>query len=345
METVLPHGYGNENSAMTPREEQQIRRFGHILTDPIHLSFIPSGAPDDNRFREFCEGLSRSIPLVRIDSLASDPAVGPAIGVGDRVVYRAIPEGREMEPFLQLLAARSTAAPDPPKSVRKAVDAITVPADIKVYISPECPFCPKAVAEILTAGIQCDRIRVTIIDGTLFPDLAAADAVRTVPTVILDDRFRWSGDTDTGEILRMMSERDPSTLGAASLTNMLGNGEAERVARMMLEADRIFPALIDLLIDERWPVRLGAMVTVEMLAESNRKLAARIIAPLWERFPEAPDPAKGDILHVFQETDCRGAENLFKSVVDGPYSEEVRAAAAEGIEQAAETDPDSASQH
>ena len=43
------------------------------------------------------------------------------------------------------------------------------------------------------------------------------------------------------------------------LSFMLSEGRAARVAEMMEKAGRVFPAFLDALTNDEWPVRLGAM--------------------------------------------------------------------------------------
>jgi hypothetical protein len=72
---------------------------------------------------------------------------------------------------------------------------------------------------------------------------------------------------DAGELVTMMLDRDPTSLGADALRGMIEDGNAEGVARMMAERGQIFTSFVDLLIHPRWSVRLGAMVSFESLVE------------------------------------------------------------------------------
>ena len=38
---------------------------------------------------------------------------------------------------------------------------------------------------------------------------------------------------------------------------LLGDGRADLLARMMMGEGKIFPAFMDMLVHEKWPVRLG----------------------------------------------------------------------------------------
>jgi hypothetical protein len=176
-------------------------------------------------------------------------------------------------------------------------------------------------------------VRVTVIDGELFPDTAQKDGIQSAPTVILDDQFRWTGSVDAGELVTLMLGRDPADLGVDALRGMIEAGNAEGVARMMAERGSIFPAFIDLLIHPRWSVRLGAMVTYETLAENDPDLAGGVVDPLVAVFTEVDDMVKGDLLHVLGESGNKAALTLLTTVSTGDYDDDVRSAAEEAIDK------------
>jgi HEAT repeat protein len=64
----------------------------------------------------------------------------------------------------------------------------------------------------------------------------------------------------------------------------------------------LFPALFELLTHPKWPVRLGAMVVMETLAETDPALASGAVAPLLGAFEGLDTQAKGDVLYVLGET-------------------------------------------
>ncbi len=102
---------------------------------------------------------------------------------------------------------------------------------------------------------------------------------------------------------------------------------------MMLDKEMIFPAFIELLAHEKWPVRLGAMVVLEYISEKNRELAAQVITPLWELYHDVEDPVKGDIIHIFGETGDREIVPKLKTILSSPYNNEVKNAAKEAIDK------------
>ena len=318
---------------MTPQEKNQITQFNSTLSGSIQIGVLTSNDGSGEAFTEFCQELSRLAPKIQVARKDADQADGPAIEVGSQLIYRAIPTGKELEPFLEAVASVGGSTWNLPEPVRETVSNIHIPADLKLYIAPECPFCPAVVREIMPLALAGEFIRLTVIDSVMFPESAQSDGIRSVPTLILENQIRWTGTVNIGEIAHMILNRDPLTLSVSSLKNMLGNGDATLVARMMLDSGKIFPAFIELLAHEKWPVRLGAMVALETIAEENATLAAGVIGPLWERFPQVSDAVKGDILHVFGETGHGDAAGKLKAVLSGPYTDEMKEVAGEALEK------------
>ncbi len=104
---------------------------------------------------------------------------------------------------------------------------------------------------------------------------------------------------------------------------------------MMLEKDMIFPALLDLLVHPKWPVRLGAMVALETIAAEKPALAQKMVAPLWARFDAADEKVKGDILYLVGEIDTGGSIGRIQDVLNrnADYDAEIIEAAEEALEK------------
>lgn len=320
-------------TAITENDKVRMRQWGRQGDGDINLRYATTGHPTDERFQSFVDQVGELVPRVRTKKDGDAMVTLPTLFIGSHVCYQALPVDLELEPFLAVLdddrAFADRIAPD----VRQRLTQLRAPALVKVYITPHCPFCPTAVSILLGLAGCNDRVRVTVIDGALFPDAAQRDRISAAPTVILDDQFRWTGPLDVGELVTLMLDRDPVGLGADALRGMIEEGDAEGVARMMAEREKIFPSFVDLLIHPRWSVRLGAMVSFETLAELAPGLAAGVVEPLMTLFADVDDMVKGDLVHVIGESGNKAALPFLSTVATGEYDEEVRSAAVEAIEK------------
>ena len=165
-----------------------------------------------------------------------------------------------------------------------------------------------------------------------FPEFAEKDNIQSVPTLILEDQFRWTGMIQLNEVIEMMVNRDPGALGPASMEMMLKEGNAGQLAEMMLNKTEIFPAFYELLIHAKWPVRLGAMVVMEEIIEENPDLAVQTIKPLWQKFDEVDNRVKGDLVYILGQMAPMETTPLLESILNGEYAAEVKEAAKEAME-------------
>jgi HEAT repeat protein len=163
--------------------------------------------------------------------------------------------------------------------------------------------------------------------------MAQSNQIRSVPTLLLDEQFRWTGSFRLEEVVEIMTNRDPAKLGSSSLERMLKEGNAAQLAEMMLDKEEMFPAFLDLLIHKKWPVRLGAMVAMEEITDRNPELAAQVIDPLWERFHQVEDPVKGDIIYILGESGDYKIAPRMEMILSGEYHAEVKEAAGEALEK------------
>lgn len=318
---------------LTREEQHHITSWNDGLASDVALQLITTEDWRSTELESFCKTLTRLAPRVRIikdDGYTKDL---PALGIGPRLRYHAIPLGNELAPFLIALSFDLTELSRPTLPVLEAIEKVDMPAFLRLFITRQCPFCPATVQQLLPLPASSDLIHLAIMDGALFPEAAQRHGVRSAPTLFLDERFRWTGVVPLSELLEVMKDRDPVNLGTESLENMLKEGQALRVADMMLERGTIFPAFFDLLAHEKMFVRLGAMVVMEIIAEQDTGLAAQVIDPLWERFFQAPEQVQGDIIYVLAQPGDKKAIPKLETIMSGKYGGDVKEAAREALDK------------
>ena len=318
---------------MTPHDEAIIKKWNSEIRHNIRIRLSLTEDEQSKMFRAYCDHLMRIAPQIRIENDAEEDVNAPMIRIGKNIRYQALPQGNELEPFLSVLSDSPRSVNRIAASLQDQLDKIKVPALLKAYITPTCPFCPAAVKQLLSITQANESIQLTIIDASLFPKMAETDHIQSTPTVLLDDQFRWTGSIQLPEILDMAVNRDPSKLSVLSLKNMFVEGNALGVAQMMIDSGKIFPAFIETLTHTQWPVRLGAMVAFEAIVEKNKSLAARVISPLWEHFKKADERIQGDIVYLLGESGDTSVIPKLKSVLDGPHDPEIKEAVIEALEK------------
>jgi Thioredoxin domain len=282
---------------------------------------------------DFCDELVRCAPRISLKRKRPDSAdTLPAIGIGERIRYHAVPIGPELPVFLSCLDGGGTDGGAVPSKIREALSRVTLPALLTVFISSRCRFCPETVRRLEALTAVAPAVRLSIVDAERFPEQAARHEVQSVPTVILDDQLRWTGGVDLPELADGIIHRDPARLSAASLRGVIEDGKAAQVAQMMMAADTLFPALFELLTDEKWPVRLGAMVTLENLAAASPHMARGAVEAILERLPASSDPVKGDLLYLLGEIGGTSLVTELRAYQSEAFAETVREAASDAVD-------------
>jgi glutaredoxin len=317
----------------TALEEKQILKLNDQLSRDITIHLVDSAHPSSPKFKKFCDSLTHLVPKIRISKDKDADTQSPQILVGKGLRYQTVPTGQELQPFLEALVAFGSGSLNMDEAVKSRLKKDSLPVSLKVFIAPQCPYCPTAVRQLIPLPLASDKIQLIIIDGSLFPEEAQPLQIKAVPTILLDEQFRWTGSVPLQEIIDTINNRDPASLGARALENILKQGQAGHLAAMMLDVGKIFPAFYDLLIHPKWPVRLGAMVVMEEIAGRNRAMAAEVVNFLWDGFYRQPDQVKGDILYMFGEIGDRRTVTWLEEVLAEDYNEELKEAAREALDK------------
>jgi len=329
---------------MNSSEQKQIAAWLTARSGSLELELITDESVQAEALERFCQQLTDCGPGVHIKTRSPDTdAEHPAIVIGRRLKYQAVPLGPELSPFLEAAARQMSEMEDALAAGAYSLEALTVPAHLDIYIAPQCPHCPQTVGQLLPMIQANHNISISIIDGTLFTELADKAQIKSVPTVMLDTDFRWTGTVDMNELTDTIINRDPVKLGPKTLRSFIDDGRASDLAQMMIKAQTVFPALIDLITHDLWSIRLGAMVAAEEIAWEDRPLAGTMIPALEKRFTEVNETVQGDILHVIGETGGPTEVPFLENIVADAANEELREAARDALdsirEYAAEHDP------
>ena len=320
---------------MKAEEKRQIGLFNSQLSQDIRLNLVKTRHDASRNIAEFCTALQQAAPKIRIAHEKEDSSAPSELRIHSRIRYRSVPLGHELGPFLKALTWIFCDQKPPPLPPPALLDELSLPAELKLYISEHCPFCPRIVESLVPLALAGPLVRLTVIDAGLYMEDARNDRVQSVPTLILDSQFRWTGTVNIREVVDAMIHRDPSRLEADTLMNMIADGNAGLLSTMILEKDMIFPALVELLVHPKWPVRLGAMVAMETVAAEKPALARTILDPLWDRFDAADEKVKGDILYLIGEIDTGGSLKRIQDILNtkADYDEEIIEAAEEALEK------------
>jgi hypothetical protein len=310
---------------MTPDEQQQVRMLNDKLENEISIRLIGNAHEASNAMAAFCEELATLASGIRLIREKDDERQAPVIEVTESIAYSGVPTGTELAPFMELLSTVG-------RTDTAGLSAITAPAILTLYVSSMCPHCPAMVRQVYPLCLKNRNLKLSIIDGPAFPELAEADNIKSLPTLILDNNFRWTALVDVDELVQIIGSRNPAVLGVASLKGMIQDGNAYDLSEMMVSEKKIFPAFVELLVHPEFSVRLGAMAAIEDVAERAGSLAGQVVVPLMDLFDQLDDQIKGDILYVIGVCGDQGVVSFLESVATVTLNKELREAAEDALE-------------
>ncbi len=301
---------------MKPSDKETIQAWAQKQTHAMEIFLPRTSHPEQADFDAFAEELARLAPCIRVRPSDKKSDL-PALCIADNVLFCALPLEKELAPFLEALACLSDPLPFLADNIDTMLNRLAHPCHLTLFIALQCPHCPGMVRTLVPLAVHSQKIFLHIIDGSLFPETARKYKVLSAPCLILDQDYRWTGQTSQREILDMMVLPDPSQLGPETLKNILEKGDAQWICQQMIQAGQIFEGFAALLLHRTWSVRLGAIVVVETLAQKAPDLAVQLCPILIQAFHDQEVSVQGDILYALGEVGTSETKAWIQKILPG----------------------------
>lgn len=321
----------NPEPDMKPEDRERLQQLALDLPTDIRLHLALTRHDLSDRFQAYGRQLQEAVPGMDLVTAVEDTWEPPWLKTAAGIRFQALPEGDKLDSLVDALRPPEGNDTAIPAAQRTWLQQMALPAEIRLYIAPTCPFCPQALQQWVALARAGRQLRLRVVDGTLFPEIAREDKIQAVPTLVLDPHLRWSGRIPVNAVLEQLATRDPGRLSSAALDGLIKEGLADQVAQTMMAAGRLFPSIFDLLTHPKWPTRLGSMVVMETIAAADPGLAAEAVPVLRQRYDGLEDAVKGDVLYIVGETGDHRSVPFLKDVAAASGNAEVRQAAREAL--------------
>ena len=250
------------------------------------------------QFRTFIEELASVSEQLQPLYLTHSEDGPPTIEIQPNLRYMALPNDREMVPFLQSLLFRSKREVSlSPRSI-SALETFITPTRFEVLMSPACPHCPTVVGLVNQLALASTYVEATIIDVTLFAEYGQKYGIKAVPTVVIDGQDQLVGTISEDLLVDRLANSDPSSFHPDSFRKIIKEGDAERLAGMMVADGDLYSGSLELLADSDWSVRMGMMVVLEGVAERNPDLVRRAYPYILDLLENEDDNQRGDTAYL-----------------------------------------------
>ena len=302
------------------------------LLNPVVIKLIQTRDPLSDHFRKFIDHLASASDKLRPLYLTYSEDGPPAIEIQSNLRYLALPGGRELAPFLQSLIFASQGESSLSARSLAALEVFITPTQVEVMISPGCTHCPVVVGLVNELALASPYLEVSIIDVSLFANHAEGYGIRAVPTVVIDGQDQLVDNINEETLVDRLVNRAPSAFHPETFKKIVKEGDASRLAGMMVAEGDLYAGALELLADPDWSVRMGMMVVLEEVAEHSSNLVQQAYPPLLELLDHEEGNLRGDAAYLLgQIGDASVLNHLETLVADG--NPDVAEAAAEAIQQ------------
>lgn len=169
--------FGQEEDCELCDQTRQLVEEVVELSDRLHLSIYDLEADAD---------------IARQYNVDKAPGLVIAGRDGDRIVdygvrYAGIPAGHEFTSLvhdLVLVSGRDSALS--PKS-REFLGKLTTPVLLQVFVTPSCPYCPRAVLLAHQMALESPLVQAEMVEAMEFPELSERNGVSGVPQTTIND--------------------------------------------------------------------------------------------------------------------------------------------------------------
>ncbi len=110
-----------------------------------------------------------------------------------RIKYIGIPMGYEFSSLVEDIRRISRNDPEIEPEVQKKLEGIDKPVTIRVFVTPTCPYCPKAVGTAHRFALANKNITGEMVEATEFPAWADEWGVSSVPHIVINGDVQFVG--------------------------------------------------------------------------------------------------------------------------------------------------------
>ncbi len=144
--------------------------------------------------------------------LGVDKAPGIVFLIGEErqnhgLRFAGLPSGYEFASLIEAIRlAGGATQPDLQPATMALLETIQAPMHLQVFVTPTCPYCPRAVVMAYRLALANPYISAEGIEVTEFPELGDRYAVMGVPKTVIDDLVHIEGAVPEGMMVNKLRE-------------------------------------------------------------------------------------------------------------------------------------------
>ena len=123
----------------------------------------------------------------------------------ENIVFEGLPSGYEfvslIEDIIMVSSGKSGLPPEIEKEAKEKGET-----EIKVFITPTCPYCPRAVLTAHKFAFVNPKIKGVMVESLEFPDYANKYSVMAVPKIVINEKVQFEGAVPEKFFLQKIDE-------------------------------------------------------------------------------------------------------------------------------------------
>jgi glutaredoxin-like protein len=125
-----------------------------------------------------------------------------------------IPSGYEFSSLIEDILLVSHGSSNLSPETLKELAKLENPVHIQVFVTPTCPYCPKAVILAHKLALASDKITADMVEATEFPQLSDRYKVYGVPRTVINEVIHIEGAVPETELIsELMKVLDENEMG------------------------------------------------------------------------------------------------------------------------------------
>jgi glutaredoxin-like protein len=131
--------------------------------------------------------------------------------------FYGMPGGTEFPSFIETLTDISRGEVLLTEDSVKALSKITSAVNVKVFVTPTCPYCPAMLRVAYQMAMVNPLIHAEGIEISEFPDLAQTYGVQAVPLTVVNDKFAVPGMIPEDQFVEIVTKAAEDSQAAPAL--------------------------------------------------------------------------------------------------------------------------------
>lgn len=157
------------------------------------IELIKELGSTDSRIKVFSYDIAEHPSEAKVLGIENVPAILLHGSKAHGIYYYGMPTGYEFSSLVEDIIDVSKGRTSLAESTKSAIKSINEDVDIKVFVTPTCPYCPKAVRTAHQMALENSKIKASMIEAMEFMEMSSKYGVMGVPKVVINDKVSFEG--------------------------------------------------------------------------------------------------------------------------------------------------------